>query len=319
VKTNSQFQASIKPTTVTAGHKIVTTASFRGVAKNAFFDNMIVDPNGNVFAWNPDPDTWNLYKDTGTLQGEGRFESRWTWFVPPWAPLGEYRIFVRLYEDPNGTLLGRRSVHEEVLNIQVLESDDSKVHFLRRIYSDILEREPDIPGLADWYNAMQKLGLSKGTVIERGFIISPEFLIIQGYKILSGGARPNQENYDRWYSEILNGQRSLNSVFEEMLSMPDCRTTAEYTLKEFYGLIKSTFFEGRLKDSKIEDLLQQAKESEKTKGVILSEMFANPIFQKFQILLRLCKELDRAEFFRLLKRYQQGEISLDQILEDHKY
>lgn len=107
------------------GEPILFHTHFRGTLVNGFFDNAIQLPRGKVFtngktmAWSWAPDTLdNSYFATkGKLNGYINHKSDWSWLIPQKAPIGEYKIFMRVYNHLDINTRPIINQEEDVINV----------------------------------------------------------------------------------------------------------------------------------------------------------------------------------------------------------
>lgn len=81
------------------GEPVLFRTLYRGDLVNGFFDNEIVSPDGTTIAWVWAPDTLKSGDPNvgGELNGYGTYTSNWNWNIPRNAPVGKYRVFMRVY------------------------------------------------------------------------------------------------------------------------------------------------------------------------------------------------------------------------------
>ena len=87
------------------GDAILFRTHYRGELTNGFYTNQIFLPEGKTFSngsnrvsvWAPTTLEDGHYATRGKLNGYINHESRWSWSVPRDAPIGQYRIYMRVH------------------------------------------------------------------------------------------------------------------------------------------------------------------------------------------------------------------------------
>lgn len=105
------------------GQEIRFRTYYRGELIHGFYDNEIFPPEGQQFGestwkglsnstWTWDSNTLpdiNFYTP-GKLNGYVDYEGRWNWRIPMDAPLGQYTVYMRVYNHPG---VGQRTIREQ--------------------------------------------------------------------------------------------------------------------------------------------------------------------------------------------------------------
>lgn len=121
-----------KKSTYRRGEPLLFRTIYRGNLTNGFFDNQIEAPLGQVFpdgrpvAWSWAPDT--LDNDHPTTRGNldglvNTYSSDWSWIIPRNAPVGEYTIYMRVY---NHIRVGERPIVAQQEDVFVVRASRDK-------------------------------------------------------------------------------------------------------------------------------------------------------------------------------------------------
>ncbi len=114
------FYSRITPKRIKQGDEYKTLVQFNGYLRNGFFDNYIQHLESKWTTWNWDKSTLNNIDHTspGKLHGKVNIKSTFKWSTENW-PIGNYRIYVRVYDHIIPGQIGRKMIAEKVHDFEV--------------------------------------------------------------------------------------------------------------------------------------------------------------------------------------------------------
>src|SRR5207237_1335577 len=139
--------------------------------------------------------------------------------------------FLHRHADPGGlqnwvSAMTHGVTQQQVILGMVLSPEYQAAHstdlsFVNALYTDVLKRSADAPGLANWLQALQT-GASRPTLAQ-GFVYSAEVsrTVIDAYYHFFLRRRPNPAEEQFWLNLVQAGRMSLDSVAQAILSSPE--------------------------------------------------------------------------------------------------
>lgn len=152
--------------------------------------------------------------------------------------VGSYHLNVVVdYYTNMGGVIGHGRVSGRVDFRIVPRPANRYTDFVTKLYKNILYRDPDPQGLANWVNALNNG--ATGSEIARGFLTSAEFtnknvsdesFVSTLYNALLDRA-PDQQGYDGWVAALKNGNSRINVLNSFMGSQEFKDVCARYNVR----------------------------------------------------------------------------------------
>jgi len=300
----------VSPQCIEAGGRIKTHLDFSGSLRNGFFDNAIINTNGRIIDWNPDPSTWDRHRNSGTLHGKIETASEWYYFVPEWILPGKYVVSVRVYDDLDGTRKSRKLIIKNDVKVQFTKSKSDNIKFLFYAYEKLFNRNPDQEGIKNWYNFLQIRGMMKSQVIESGFVKSPEYRLRYFLKIIAPEKKITENQHSNWYNELKRVGVSDTNIFENIFS--EIREDTKWIRKiDYVNKINKMF---KYQDKNIEKYLEELSNKRINKVNFFIQIIDNQRFQKLIIFNKFFSHIiNHPELNEKFSNYLDGLESFDNI------
>jgi hypothetical protein len=288
------LEADVKPLEIAAGETLNVNCKYSGTLNYGFFDLaiIIVEKEKNTILWFPDENTWNLWRDTGMLTGEGPFFTEWTPFIPDWVPKGEYDALALVYDDKTGKNVDRKPIGQKQFKIKLNDSNHTDAIFTRKLYQRFLGRKPDITGYRTWFDTLQKAKVGRIQVLEIGFLRSPEFRVRFIHTLFN--KETISENDLKSSIEVLGRYSISKLVTDKYLSIINNPAELRDRIIEFLGMTEEG--KGSQEVRKIEQKSQSI-------GEMVNSIFGNFLLEKYILMKYLFPESSKEKRSEEIDKY----------------
>ncbi len=205
---------------------------------------------------------------------------------------------------------------------------DNDTAFVRQVYLDILNREPESEGLAYWSGMLADGHISRAELVEQ-YINSAEFSdvvspIVRLYFTYFQRI-PDYDGLMFWVNDYSSGNRTLFNVSDSFASSPEFQTTyGSLDNGQFVDLIYANLFDRTPDPEGRVFWLGEIDAGHMTRGEVMlmfsdsqeyKDLIANPAYATMAYIGLLRRSPDQGSFDYWVNRMDQGDLG--QLLIDH--